>query len=353
MDHITADYSVAGDQNVTYKKAGFRRLFTNPDVNEARNHFKKKNRKMTGKICTASEAVKHLIQDGDYLAVGGFSSCRKPVAVLHEIMRQKKRNLGYSGHTTTHDLQLLIAGKCVNRVDVAYVVAMEARGLSRIVRKAFEQGEVEATEWSNGAMAWRFKAAAMGVPFVPARSLMGTDTLKFSAAVEMPCPFTGDKLVALPALYPDVGIIHVHRSDIYGNCQVDGLTMFDHDLSRAAKKLIVTAEEIISTDEIRRIPHSTFIPYYLVDAVIEAPFGAYPTNMPYLYFSDELHFSEWIASEKDEIKLASFLQKNIYGLKDHWEYLEQNGGVKRLCELKDRENMTGLLTNTGSQFFDE
>ena len=176
MDYIPADYSVPADRNVTYEKAGLRRLFTNPDADEARKHFKSKNRKMAGKICSAGEAVKHLIRDGDYLAVGGFSSCRKPIAVLHEIMRQKKQNLGFSGHTTTHDLQLLIAGKCVNRVDVAYVVAMEARGLSRIVRKAFERGEVEATEWSNGTLAWRFKAAAMGVPFVPARSLLGTET---------------------------------------------------------------------------------------------------------------------------------------------------------------------------------
>ena len=168
LDESFEDYAVSGDQVVTYKKAGERRLFTNPDVDEIRGYFREhKSRRLTNKVTTPQEAVSRLIADGDYLAVGGFSTTRKPVALLHEIMRQKKRNLGYSGHTTTHDLQLLIAGKCINRCDVAYVVTLEARGFSLIMRKAFENGELEVTEWTNGTLAWRFKAAAMGIPFVP------------------------------------------------------------------------------------------------------------------------------------------------------------------------------------------
>ena len=347
MGLFPEDYSMPESRVVTYIKAGRRRLFTNPDADDARAHFRQKNRKMVGKITTIKEAVEELVHDGDYLAVGGFSSSRKPVAVLHEIMRQKKCNLGYSGHTTTHDLQLLIAGKCINRVDVAYIVAMEARGLSVTVRKAFENAEVESTEWTNATLAWRFRAAAMGIPFIPCRSLLGTDTLEYSAAAVIPCPFTGQKLVAVPALFPDVAIIHVHRCDIYGNCQIDGLSMFDHDLSRAAKKLIITTEEIIPTEDIRRKPDDTIIPYYLVDAVIEAPFSAYPTNMPYLYFSDETHFSEWLSVEKDQKELESFMQKNIYNLQDHWSYIELNGGMKRISELKAKENLTNLLCEQG------
>ncbi|NLL20350.1 MAG: CoA transferase subunit A [Firmicutes bacterium] len=337
-DESFEDYSVSGDQVVTYKKAGERRLFTNPDIDEMREYFREhKSRRMTNKVTTVQEAVSRLIADGDYLAVGGFSTTRKPISVLHEIMRQKKRNLGYSGHTTTHDLQLLIAGKCINRCDAAYVVTLEARGFSLIMRKAFESGEVEVTEWTNGTLAWRFKAAAMGISFVPTRSLLGTDTLKYSAAVEMPCPFTGKKFAALPALFPDVGIIHVHRCDIYGNCQIDGLTMFDYDIARAAKKLIITTEEIIPNEEIRRRPHLTVIPYYYVDAVIEVPMGAYPTNMPYLYFSDEDYFAELIAAEKDEKAFKEHLDKYVYNVDNHWSFLQASGGLQRLSALRARE----------------
>ncbi|NMB35001.1 MAG: CoA transferase subunit A [Firmicutes bacterium] len=336
-DDSFEDYSVKGDQIVTYKRTGERILFTNPDVDEARSHFRQKSRRLINKVTTPQEAVSTLIEDGDYLAVGGFSTTRKPIAVLHEIMRQEKRNLGYSGHTTTHDLQLLIAGRCINRCDAAYVVTLEARGFSLIMRKAFESGELEVTEWTNGTLAWRFKAAAMGIPFVPTRSLLGTDTLKYSAAVEMPCPFTGKTFAALPALFPDVGIIHVHRSDIYGNCQIDGLTMFDYDIARAAKKLIITTEEIIPNEEIRRRPHLTVIPYYNVDAVIEVPLGACPTNMPYHYFSDEEYFAELLAAERDEELLQEHLAKYIYNVDNHWDFLRASGALRRLSALRARE----------------
>ena len=156
-----------------------------------------------------------LIHDGDYLATGGFGTNRLPTAVCHEILRQKKQNLGFSGHTATHDFQILAAGNLTGRgqtlakVDVAYVVGLEARGLSPHSRRVMESGTVQVVEWSNYTLALRYTAAAMGVPFIVARSLHGTDTLANSPAKEITCPYTGEKLVALPALYPDVAAIHV------------------------------------------------------------------------------------------------------------------------------------------------
>src|SRR5205823_12482772 len=120
------------------------------------------------------------------------------------------------GHRATHDLPIPCAGngtgrgKLIARIDIAYVVGLEARGLSPHARRVMESGDVETTEWSNYALAVRFKAAAMGLPFLPMRSMLGTDTFRRSAAREIACPFTGDKLLAVPALYPDVGVIHVH-----------------------------------------------------------------------------------------------------------------------------------------------
>src|SRR5262249_38379275 len=151
---------------------------------------------------------------------------RIPTAAVHEILRQKPQGLRFAGHTATHDFQLLCAGnglgqgKLLAQVDVAYVIGLEARGLSPHARRGLGSGEVQCTEWSNYTLALRFKAAAMGVPFLPARSLLGTDTFRHSAACAITCPFTGEKLAAIPALYPDVAVIHVHEADRYGNCRI-------------------------------------------------------------------------------------------------------------------------------------
>jgi glutaconate CoA-transferase, subunit A len=328
------------EKNVTYKPGGCGKIYTDPDPDRARIYFRdQKPRKMVDKTTTVSEAVKKLINDGDYLGVGGFGANRIPTAVLHEMVRQGKKNLGLAGHTATHDFQILVAGKCVDRCDIAYVVGLEARGLSKIARTAIESGAIDTTEWTNAALTWRYKAAAMGLSFMPVRCMLGTDTQKYSAAMEMECPFTGIKYLAVPALYPDVGIIHVHRADVYGNCQIDGIMVADSDLARAAKRLIITTERLVPNLVIRREPTKTVIPYYLVDAVIEVPFGSYPGNMAYEYFSDEDHLREWLKAENDPEDLSAFLQRYIYGVKDFNGYLDQIGGMSRLQELRYQENM--------------
>lgn len=313
------------------------KLFMNPDPDLAREYFKTKSRALKDKVCSVKEAVASLVRDGDYVAIGGFGTNRIPTAVLHEILRQGKKDLGLSGHTATHDFQIMAAGGVINRVDVAYVVGLEARGLSKAARRLFEEARIEVCEWTNAALAWRYKAAAMGVPFLPARIMFGTDTDRYSAAKDIVCPFTGKKLVALPALYPDVAIIHVHRADRYGNAQIDGISVSDWDLARAAKKVILTTERLVSTDEIRSHPERTAIPYYCVDAVCEVRYGSYPGNMPYEYFSDEDHLKEWLAADSSPETLKPFLEKYIYGTKDFSEYLELCGGERRLEELRKLE----------------
>lgn len=312
-------------------------LFTNPDVNIAREFFRAKPRTMTNKVMSVAEAVSRFVHDGDYLASGGFGGVRISTAVLHEIVRQRKKNLGFSGHTATHDFQILAAGKCFNRCDIAYIVGLEMRGLSPNARRVMESGAVQVTEWTNATLAWRYKAAAMGVPFLPARSSLGTDVFKHSAAKEITCPFTGQKLAAVPALFPDVAVIHVHRADIYGNAQVDGIAIADYDVARASKHVIITTERIVSTDEIRKDPSKTLVPYFMVDAVCHVRYGSYPGNMPYEYYSDEEHLAEWLEAEKDETTLAAFLDKYIYGTKNFEEYLALKGGEKRMAELSALE----------------
>ncbi len=318
-------------------------LFSDPSADRARAFFAAKPRALVDKLTTVAEAVRQLVHDGDYLAIGGFGCDRIPTAVVHEILRQNKQNLRFAGHTATHDFQLLCAGNLMGRgqtlskVDVAYVVGLEARGLSPHARRVLESGEVACTEWSNYTLAVRFKAAAMGLPFLPARSLLGTDTFRRSSAAVIACPFTGERLAAIPALFPDVAAIHVHESDRYGNCRIRGTSVADLDVARAAKRLIITCERLVPNDDIRSDPTRTVIPFYCVDAVCEVPYGSYPGNMPYEYFSDEAHLCRWLEVEADPEAFRVFLERFIYDVPDFNEYLQRCGGLPRMQELRRQE----------------
>jgi glutaconate CoA-transferase subunit A len=177
----------------------------------------------------------------------------------------------------------------------------------------------------------------MGVPFLPCRTMLGTDTFRHSAARVIDCPFTGEKLTALPALYPDSAVIHVHEADRFGNCRIRGTSVADFDLARAARKLIITCERLVPSEDIRRDPTLTAIPFFCVDAVCEVPYGSYPGNMPYEYFSDEAHLRQWMDVEKDLAKYQAFLDKYIYGVQDFADYLQLCGGLPRLQELRRQE----------------
>jgi glutaconate CoA-transferase subunit A len=318
---------------------GIGKIFTDPDADRARAFFRQKNRKLESKVMTVKEAVEKFVKDGDYLTLGGFGANRIPAAVAHEIVRQGRKNMGFAGHTSTHDFQILCAGEVFSKLDVAYIVGLEARGLSANARKYMESGKVDVSEWTNYSLSVRFKAAAAGVSFYPSRNIMGTDTFKFSGAKIIQCPFTGTKYAAMPAIFPDVSAIHVHEADIYGNCRIRGITVSDFDVARASKRLIITCERLIPNDEIRRDPSYTVIPYWLVDAVCEVPYGSYPGNMLGEYFSDEGHLREWMKVEQDPDEFKKFLEKNIYSCKDHFEYIEKNGGLRKLQMLRQKEWM--------------
>ena len=301
------------------------------------NHYNKE-RGLIDKMTDVRSAVRKYVNDGVYLAIGGFGHIRISMPMIYEIVRQRIKHLRVSGHTAVHDLDVLIAGDCVDAVDVAYAFAYETRGLSKNGRRAVESGKIKCVEWTNASLSWRIKAAAMGLPFLPARNLLGSDTFKYSAAKTMECPFTGQKLVALPALMPDVAIIHVHYADKYGNCSIRGTTVKDDDLAKASKRVIVTAERIVSDDFFREHPERTTIPYFCVDAVIEAPHGSHPCNMPHEYYFDEAHIRDYIKAGADEVALQAYLDKWIYSVNDFDEYLDQVG-TKKLNELRRLEEL--------------
>jgi glutaconate CoA-transferase subunit A len=312
-------------------------LFSDPDPDTARAFFRTKSRKAVNKLMPLSDAIAAFVHDGEYLAIGGFGANRTPIAACHEIVRQGRKNMGFAGHTATHDMQILSAGKVLNRLDVAYVVGLEARGLSKCSRTYMESGAVAVTEWTNYALAARLQAAAQNVPFAVVRNMMGTHTFTYSAGKVVACPFTGKRVQLLPALYPDVAVIHVHEADIFGNARFSGISIADLELAGAAKRLIITAERLISNKTIRSEPHRTQIPFYLVDAVCHVPYGAYPGNMAGEYFSDEDHLKAWMTAEKNPDEFAAFLDKYIYNCPDHAAYIDRCGGMETLKRLREKE----------------
>jgi glutaconate CoA-transferase subunit A len=304
--------------------SGQKGLLQPPDVEEFRRWLKEnKSPALKDKVMDEREAVKRFVRDGDYIGVELYGTVRCPMSVIREIVRQGKKKLRLAGQGLL-EIDFLVAAGLVEAMDITYV-GYEVLGLSNILRRAAEGGKVKLVEWSNAAMAWRFKAAAMGVPFIPVRSMLGTDTLQYSSAKVVKDPFTGIAVTLLPALILDVGIIHVHRADKYGNAQIDGISGFAFEMARASKRLIVSTEELISTEEIQRYPERTIIPWFLVDAVVVAPFGSHPGEMCYCYERDQEHLLEFLKAAETEETTQQYLQKYVYGPKTHQEYLDLIG----------------------------
>jgi 3-oxoacid CoA-transferase subunit A/glutaconate CoA-transferase subunit A len=299
-----------------------------------------KSRDLHDKRMSVKAAVEAFVHDGDFIASGGFGHIRVAMAVVYEIIRQRKRHLIMAGKTAVHDVDLLIGAGCVDKIEVAYAFGHELRGLSPAGRRAVETGQCKvAAEISNAGYQWRFLAGMMGIPFIPSRNLLGTDTLKRSACKVVEDPWSKKPVCLIPAAQPDVAMFHVPRCDQYGNAQIDGIIVEDFELARAARRVIVTTEEIVEEDVIRSQPHHTVIPFYVVDAVCEVQHGAHPTLMPYLYFFDEEHIGEWLDLARTPEGAAKYFEKYVYGVNDFDEYLERAGGIARLHYLRQVEQL--------------
>ncbi|MDZ7843476.1 MAG: CoA-transferase [Anaerolineales bacterium] len=302
------------------------------DLDDFRDFNRSKPRALVDKRMNEAEAVSRFINNGDYIGTELYGTVRCPQSLVNEIVRQGKKELRVAGQGV-YELDILLAAGLVKALDHTYI-GLEVYGLSHCLRREVESGRVEqCVEWSNAAIAWRFKAAAMGVPFLPTRSMLGTDTLKYSAAKVVEDPFGGQPIALLPALILDVGLIHVHRADRYGNAQIEGISGFAEEMARASKRLIISTEEIIPTGQIREHPEKTLIPYYLVDAVVEAPFGSHPGEMCYRYERDEPQIKAWARASREPESTQAYLDRYIYDLNDHQEYLNLIG-EERLQELQ-------------------
>jgi len=244
------------------------------------------------------------------------------------LIRARRKRLTCARGIMSSEGELLFGAGASDHVITSWFSQGIVWGVSKVMRLYTESGRARFDEWSHMAMGLRFRAGAMGVPFLPMRSMMGSDVIaRLPEAKQIDCPFTGEKLVLVPALNPDVALIHVQRCDPYGNAQMDGLQFMDIDLAMAATRVILTTERIVSNDQIRRAPDQTKIPFMAVDAVVEVPFGCAPHEC-YGVYEPFFHHHDMYAEmlRKDAAKgIAEYLERYFYAPKSWTEYLDLIG----------------------------
>lgn len=284
-------------------------------------------KKKPDKVMSLKDAVSTFVHDGDKISFGGFGT-RDPVACVLEVIRQNKKDLTLIGDSPSETCDLLIAAGCLKRAEIAYC-SYGLPGLAYNFRRAIEQGipqPLDLVEYSNAATSMRLLAGALNVPYIPIKSLLGSDLMKYNKEIkEGVDPFTGEKVALVSAAHPNVALIHVHRADKQGNAQIFGQLANDDNLARAAKHVIITCEEIVDSEVIKRTPNLTAIPAYCVDAVVELPFAIHPENMPYKYSYDVPFQMDQMKSVKTREGTLEWLNEWCYSLKDHREYCEKLG----------------------------
>jgi len=298
------------------------------------------------KVMGLAEAIQRFVHDGDHVSIGGFTITRNPMALAYEIIRQGRKGLHLYVHSHGQAFDLLIGAGCADAIEVSYGgTARFSPGGGIRFKKAVEGGKIRFEDYTNFQMTLRFLAGAMGLPFMPVRSLLGTDVIKkwgfdeefrqsnpripeMKIAV-VGNPFTRDgrkeKIVLVPAINPDVTLIHAQQADRQGTVRLKGLTYTDIEQAKAAKYLIVSCEELVETEAIRENPDQNQIPFFMVDAIVVAPFGAHPTACYGYYDYDPSHLNLYrnVASGDDTFR--QYLDEYVLGAKSHEDYLEKIG----------------------------
>ncbi|HEX3410495.1 MAG TPA: CoA-transferase [Stellaceae bacterium] len=307
------------------------------DYAELRRRTKERDRSLREKVMSLDEAAA-LVPDGASVGIGGSTLSRTPMAMIWALIRAGRKDLFCVRSITSCEGELLFASGTSRHILTSWFSQGIVWGVSRIMRLHTEEGRARFEEWSHMAVGLRFRAGAMGVPFLPMRSMMGSDIMvQLPDAKLIDCPFTGEKLVLVPALNPEIALIHVQRCDAYGNAQIDGLPFMDIDLAMAANRVILTTERIVSNDKIRRAPDRTKIPFMAVDAVVQAPFGSAPHECYGLYEPLFRHLDAYAAQIRrdPEEGVRAYLDRYFYGPKSWTEYLNLLG-IDELLDARRR-----------------
>lgn len=292
---------------------------------------------MASKVTSLAEAA-GLVEDGGTVALQSMATFTAPMAMVRELIRQERRDLTLVCLVGGIPVDWLAAAGSLSRV-VAAAVSMEQFGLCNQYRKAVERGEIVVEELSETALLARLGAGARGLPFQITRGLLGTDLIDLQPdnlrVIEDPFG-SGASVVACRALVPDVAIVHAHRADREGNVQMDPTALWPdiRVFPKAARRVIVTVEEIVDGERIRAQPDRVVLPSFVVDAVVHAPYGAHPTSCFPRYGYDAAFHRQWTAAARDPETARAFLEHHILGPASNEEYLDRIGGVSALSSLE-------------------
>jgi glutaconate CoA-transferase subunit A len=286
------------------------------------------------KVVSLADAA-GLVQDGDVVALQNMATQAAPMALVRELIRQERRNLGLVVLVGGMAVDWLAAAGVIDRL-IGAAVSMEQFGLCQQYRKAVEAGRVRVEELSETSLNARLAAGARNLPSLPTRGLIGTDIIDVNENLKLfQDPFTGETLVACRALVPDVALVHAHRADEHGNVQYEPTILWPDIgiMPKAAKKVIVTAEEIVDSEVLRRNPDRTVLPGFVVDAVVEVPYGAHPTSFYPLYGYDTRLHLEWTKVARDDEQAQDFLRRYVLEPATQADYLDAVGGAATLIEV--------------------
>jgi len=288
-------------------------------------------------LMTMSQAIAAYVHDGDVVAIEGFTHLIS-FAAAHEIIRQKRRDLTLCRLTPDLIADQMIAGGCVKKLVFSWV-GNPGAGSLHAFRRAVEGAEraIELDEYSHFGLVSRFAAGAAGLPFWPLRNYAGTDLPRVNPNIrQVICPFTGDTLAAVPALTPDVAIIHAQRADANGNAQIWGVLGVQKEVAFAAARVIVVAEEMVDEAVIRSDPNRTVIPGFIVDAVVLEPWGAHPSYAQGYYDRDNEFYVAWEDISTDPTRLDQYLDDFVFGVRDRREYLSKIPGLTNRLAAEQR-----------------
>ena len=309
------------------------------DFYAARRRLEDKAKSAGSKLGSLEDAA-GLVKDGDHLALGGCLYSRTPLALVWALLRRRPRRLAFSRNLMCYEGEWGVVAGAVDKLVTSWMGIGLPWGLSRIQREYVESGRIAFEEWSHLGLGLRYRAAAMGVPFLPSLTMLGSDLMGVGGSKTVDCPYTGRTLHAVPALFPDVALLHVQRADRLGNCQIDGYPHMDADIARAASTVLVTAEEIVSEDEIRRHPDRTVIPGFLVDALAHVPYGSYPHECYGAYDAEPDHFTSYVEGiqQRGAAGVADYLERYVYAPRGHADYLALFGDA-RMADAAARARM--------------
>ncbi|HSQ18590.1 MAG TPA: CoA-transferase [Anaerolineales bacterium] len=290
------------------------------------------------KLTTLTEAVAS-IPSGAHLALSGFAITRCVMAFARELVRQGIKGLTISQCVGAMDADFLVGAGAVDRI-IYGGGSLDRFGRLACVNRGIEDGTLAAEEYSSLSVAFRYLAGSIGLPFIPIRSLRGSDLmaqLKERSGSDIDSivdPFTGEEWPVLKPLLPDVAIVQVQVADEEGNAWIMGPRWDNIEQVRASRRTIVIAERIVSGDVIRQNPERTVIPGLFVSHVVELPFAAHPTSVYREYDYDAEQIQAYVEATRTPAAFKAYLDQTVYGVRDHWEYLERIGGLKHLIHLQ-------------------